>query len=105
MELALGLGVAGLICGGLVTALFCHWSRRRSGLGKMLLASVPNPRQAIDGQGRVLFANPAFRSAYGETDRPTPDLLLSEVGDDEEVRGLTHRLEADAKQGVPGQAE
>jgi len=105
MELALGLGVAGLICGGLVTALFCHWSRRRSGLGKMLLASVPNPRQAIDGQGRVLFANPAFRSAYGETDRPTPDLLLSEVGDDEEVRGLIQRLEADAKQGVPGQAE
>ena len=105
--LAVGLlGAGGLIAGGLLVSLLCLWQQRRQGgLGRALLAAVPNPRQAIDAKGQVLYANPAFRAAYGESDRPTPALLLEEIGDDEEARGLIQRLDSNARQGAPGQAE
>ena len=104
--LSVGLGVAGLLFGSLLGAWLCiFWQKRQTVLGRALLAAVPNPRQAVDADGKVVYANPAFREVYGETSRPTAALLLEEVGQDEEARDLIQRLDANARKGVPGQGE
>ena len=104
--LVLGVGLGGLGVGALLGGLFCVWrQRRQGGLGRALLAAVPNPRQAVDADGKVLYANPAFGTAYGETERTTPALLLEQIGADEEARELIQRLDTNARRGLPGQAE
>jgi two-component system cell cycle sensor histidine kinase/response regulator CckA len=98
--------VGAFLAGGMVAGAFCYWHRRKTGsLQSALFASVPNPRQAVDAEGRTLYANPAFYEFFGGEDRPTPELLLKEVGDDEETHELIERLWANARTGVSGQAE
>ena len=90
----------------MLAGAFCYWRNRKAGsLHRALFASVPNPRQAVDAEGRTLYANPAFHDFFNGEDRPTPELLLKEVGDDEETRELIERLSANARLGVSGQAE
>ena len=98
--------VGAFLAGGMVAGAFCYWHKRKTGsLQSALFASVPNPRQAVDAEGRTLYANPAFYEFFGGEDRPTPELLLKEVGDDEETHELIERLWANARTGVSGQAE
>ncbi len=100
------LALGAFLAGGVLAGVLCYWHNRKSGsLHRALFASVPNPRQAVDAAGRTLYANPAFYEFFNGEDQPTPELLLKEVGDDEETRELIEHLSTNARQGVSGQAE
>jgi two-component system cell cycle sensor histidine kinase/response regulator CckA len=85
-------------------ALAYLWGLRRISVFRDALVSVPHPRQVVDSKGRTLYVNPAFRRAFGETDRPTPE-ILGEYAADRESRKQIERLAEAARQGASGHAE
>ncbi len=92
---------------GLAGAFFAFFRGRRDrAFGQAIFSAVPSPRQAVAEDGRVLFANPAFKKAFGETDRAMPDLIMDEVDETEdEVRDMIERIWTNAKNGQAGQIE
>jgi two-component system cell cycle sensor histidine kinase/response regulator CckA len=85
-------------------AVAYFWGLRRISLLRDALASVPHPRQVVDSKGRNIYVNPAFRRAFGDTDRPTPEILGARAAD-RESRGEIERLAEAARRGDSGHAE
>ncbi len=80
------------------------WVLRRTSVPRDALASLPAPRQVLAARGQCLYANPAFRAAFGTEDRPLPE-VLAEVLDDPRARSEVERIAEDARRGTPGRAE
>ena len=81
------------------------WRRRGDSLRGAVFAAMPTPRQIVDAQGHVVYANPAFYAFFGRVEQSIPELLMQEVGADEEARGLIERLSRGAQNGESGQIE
>jgi two-component system cell cycle sensor histidine kinase/response regulator CckA len=98
--------IGAFACGGLIAAGAAAWlCGRDKALREQVFASIPYPRQAVDAQGKTLYANKAFHKIFGEADRPIPDLLLDDLAEDHESRDLIEGLRAAAADGLPGQVE
>ncbi|MGH8721992.1 MAG: PAS domain-containing protein, partial [Burkholderiales bacterium] len=69
------------------------------------MAALPRPCQIVDGEGRVVLANPAFHEVFGGEAQPIPALLAELVSTDEEARDKVRRLAANARGGVGGYLE
>ncbi len=95
------LVLLGAVLGG---AAATFWRLRRISLLRDALASVPRPRQIVDSKGRTSYVNLAFGRAFGDTDRPTPDILGERAADPESRRQIERLAEA-ARRGESGQAE
>ena len=95
------LVLLGAVLGG---AAAYFWGLRRISLLRDALASVPRPRQIVDSMGRTSYVNLAFGQAFGDTDRPTPD-ILGERAADPESRRLIARLAEAVRRGESGHAE
>jgi two-component system cell cycle sensor histidine kinase/response regulator CckA len=80
------------------------WELRRGSVLRKVLASVPHPRQVLGPRGDCLYANPAFREAFGGTDRSMPEALAERLADQESQSEIRRLAEA-AGQGRPGCAE
>ncbi len=98
----LAAALAGAVVAGVVLVL---WFRRRDALSTAVLDAVPRPRQLVAANGKVIYANAAVRSFFGEARRPLPDLLAAESDGDEEALESIKRIQANAMNGIPGQTE
>jgi two-component system cell cycle sensor histidine kinase/response regulator CckA len=99
--------VAGLllILGAVLgAAAATFWGQRRTSLLRDALASVLRPRQVVDSQGRTSYVNSAFAEVFGDTDRPTPDVLGERAADSESRRQI-EQLDQAVRRGESGQAE
>ncbi|MGF1611146.1 MAG: ATP-binding protein [Kiloniellales bacterium] len=101
-----GLALFGIVA--LATAFKLWMAGRRSRMAGTIYPNViktlPHPRQVVDAQGRTLLANEAFYRFFGGSERPTPELLASEV-DDEDMRAQLERLMNEVRNGRSGHAE
>ncbi len=79
--------------------------RRAFDLQRDIFGAVPQPRQVVGRNGRTVVANTAFYDFSRGVDRPTPDLLVEQVGGDDEARDQIARLAANARNGRAGYAE
>ena len=79
--------------------------RRAFDLQRDIFGAVPQPRQVVGRHGRTVVANTAFYDFSRGVDRPTPDLLVEQVGGDDEARDQIARLAANARNGRAGYAE
>ena len=79
--------------------------RRAYALQNDIFGAVPQPHQVVDENGRTLLVNEAFIEVFGESERPTPDLLAEELAGEEDAKELLERLAAKARNGSPGYLE
>ncbi len=99
--LVLTVGLALALAAALI-ALLVVWRRGKGlGLSRELLTALPQPRQLVDGQGRVRFANPAFGRLFGETERPAPELIAARC-DDEGAKQALAQIAREAQSGRAG---
>ncbi len=101
--LFIGLGIT---AAAMISALVSlRRLRRAHDLQHEIFGAVPQPRQVVGRNGRTILANKAFHEFSGGQNRPTPDLLLERITDDEEAREQVERLRANAHNGISGYAE
>ncbi len=91
---------------GLAVALWlCLRGQRRVTMLEAALNAVPQPRQIVDRDGRVILANPACQTEFNSADRNLPDLLGDQTKDFEESHQAVLRLAANARSGTADHAE
>ena len=105
MQLAMLAGLA-VTAVAIVAALIAIVRLRRAyALQHDIFGAVPQPHQVVDEAGRTLLVNDAFIEVFGETERPTPDLLAEELAGEEDAQEQLERLAAKARNGSPGYLE
>ena len=91
---------------GLALALwFCLRAQRRFTLLEAGLNAVPQPRQIVDREGRVILANPACQTEFGAAEGNLPALLGEQTKDIAESQEAVQRLSANARGGTADHAE
>ncbi len=91
---------------GLALALWlCLRGQRRVAMLEAALNAVPQPRQIVDQDGRVLLANPACQGEFNATDRNLPEMLRDQTKDIEDSHQAVLRLAANAGRGTADHAE
>lgn len=102
----LWLALLCLLGSGLALAIWlCVRSQRRVTMLEAALNAVPQPRQIVDREGRVILANPACQSEFSSADRTLPDLLGEQTKDIAESNDAVLRLAANACGGTADHAE
>ena len=101
--LFIGLGITAVAVISALVSL--RRLRRAHDLQHEIFGAVPQPRQVVGRNGRTILANKAFHEFSGGQNRPTPEILLERITDDEEAREQVERLRANAHNGISGYEE
>ena len=88
-----------------VVLWLCLRALRRASVLQATMNTVPEPRQIVDAQGKVVFANPACERYFGPAGRSLPESLAEETEADGEAHDAVLRLAANARNGTAGHAE
>ncbi|MDJ0944159.1 MAG: PAS domain-containing protein [Kiloniellales bacterium] len=88
-----------------LAAWLCVRAQRRVTMLEGALNAVPQPRQIVDRDGRVILANPACQTEFGSAERGLAELLGEETKDIAESHEAVLRLAAKARGGAADHAQ